>query len=455
MKIADKINSAFFIAVALLMGVSMLIFYSEAKNNLEEAIFAHLNTTAQSRANHIETFLREDKVRIRLIAESNLIENFTEEITRNGPNSEELMQKASLILRDYAKQEEEAYELLVLNPDGKVIASTDEGHIGADESTDAHFLGGKDETYIRDAHHSESGETEYCVSTPIRDDNTKELLGVLVGRFRMTDLNKITTDRTGLGETGEIYLINKYGYMITPSRFLEDVFLKVKVDTENARNCLRPKDKDEHEHGAEGAFVFPDYRGVPVLGTHRYIEEMGWGLLAEIDEQEALAPLAAMKLTFTVIFCAGIGALWVVGILVSRAVTAPIHNLHRGAEIIGRGNLDYKVGTDAKDEIGQLSRAFDQMTEDLKETTTSIDELNKEIAEREKAEKELQKKMEELERFNRLAVGRELRMVELKREICELLRKLGREEKYKTDLDEVEICDNRSNAGVDNRQEQR
>ncbi len=61
MKIADKINCAFSIAVVLLMGVSMLIFYSEAKNNLEEAIFAHLNTTAQSRANHTETFLREDK----------------------------------------------------------------------------------------------------------------------------------------------------------------------------------------------------------------------------------------------------------------------------------------------------------------------------------------------------------------------------------------------------------
>jgi len=41
-----------------------------------------------------------------------------------------------------------------------------------------------------------------------------------------------------------------------------------------------------------------------------------------------------------------------------------------------------------------------------------------------KKEKELQEKMEELKRFNRLAVGRELKMIELKKEIKELKEKL-------------------------------
>jgi hypothetical protein len=37
--------------------------------------------------------------------------------------------------------------------------------------------------------------------------------------------------------------------------------------------------------------IFQDYRGIEVLGTHAYISSMQWGLLAEIDESEALAPL--------------------------------------------------------------------------------------------------------------------------------------------------------------------
>ena len=80
---------------------------------------------------------------------------------------------------------------------------------------------------------------------------------------------------------------------------------------------------------------------------------------------------------------------WLIGILVSKLIARPIDKLHRGIEIIGDGNLDYKVGTDAKDEIGQLSRAFDQMTERLKGTTTSIDNLHKEIDERKKTEEAL------------------------------------------------------------------
>ena len=48
------------------------------------------------------------------------------------------------------------------------------------------------------------------------------------------------------------------------------------------------------------------------------------------------------------------------------------------------------------DEIGQLSRAFDKMTEDLGKTTISIDKLNKEIVERKRKEVDLKEKGEKL-----------------------------------------------------------
>ncbi len=375
MKIANKINLSFSIVVVILLSISLFTFYTIAKTNLENAIYAHLSTTAQSRAHHIKTFLEKDKTRLALLAESDLIEDTVKEIIRNKPNSKESEEDLSLILKDFAKAEKEAYELLILNPDGKIIASTtNEESIGADRSSNAYFLAGKEGTYIKDAYYSEMTRKEtYAISTPLRDDNTKELLGVLVGRFTMDELNEITNERTGLGETGEIYIVNKYGYMITSSRFTEDTFLKQKVDTVNFRISVATHSGTHAEHGLG---VFPDYRGVMVLGAYDYIQEMQWSLLAEIDEKEALAPLAKMKLVFIIIFCAVPVVVWTVGMFVSRAITAPIHKLHRGTEIIGEGDLDYKVGTDTKDEIGQLSRAFDKMTEDLKGTTTSIDSLN-------------------------------------------------------------------------------
>jgi len=56
-----------------------------------------------------------------------------------------------------------------------------------------------------------------------------------------------------------------------------------------------------------------------------------------------------------------------------------------------------------------------------------IIKIARNITDRVKKENDLRRKNEELERFNSLAVGREVKMVELKREINSLLEELGRE----------------------------
>jgi PAS domain S-box-containing protein len=55
------------------------------------------------------------------------------------------------------------------------------------------------------------------------------------------------------------------------------------------------------------------------------------------------------------------------------------------------------------------------------------------ITERKKIEFELEKKVEELQKFQSLTVDRELKMIELKKEVNELLKQLGRQSKYKID----------------------
>jgi signal transduction histidine kinase len=87
--------------------------------------------------------------------------------------------------------------------------------------------------------------------------------------------------------------------------------------------------------------------------------------------------VASSVRTFSLLTLVSTGAILAIigaeSILLLNAISKPIARLHSGVEIVGAGNLDYKVGTDRKDEIGQLSRAFDQMTQDLKET--QIDRL--------------------------------------------------------------------------------
>jgi PAS domain S-box-containing protein len=139
----------------------------------------------------------------------------------------------------------------------------------------------------------------------------------------------------------------------------------------------------------EMAKVCPDYRGRKVLGIHEFIPKMQWAVLAEINTKEAFAPLAELRRVIFLILFIAVNTAWLLGIYIARFISGPLHRLHKGTEIIGSGNLDYKVGTDTKDEVGQLSRAFDAMTENLKNTTTSIESLNKEAVERKRAEEVL------------------------------------------------------------------
>lgn len=75
------------------------------------------------------------------------------------------------------------------------------------------------------------------------------------------------------------------------------------------------------------------------------------------------------------------------------------------------------------------------LEERVAERTAELTQANKllkeEIAERRKVEKILEAKLEELEKFTRLAVGRELKMIELKQEINRFLTESGKDPKYK------------------------
>ncbi|MEW6379285.1 MAG: histidine kinase dimerization/phosphoacceptor domain -containing protein [bacterium] len=88
--------------------------------------------------------------------------------------------------------------------------------------------------------------------------------------------------------------------------------------------------------------------------------------------------------------------LTIVLIRLMRNIGTSLAALRTGTRIIATGNLNHRVNIAADNEIGELSRAFDLMTEQLRDTTVSRDALSKEVEERKRAEEALQKAKEEL-----------------------------------------------------------
>ena len=122
----------------------------------------------------------------------------------------------------------------------------------------------------------------------------------------------------------------------------------------------------------------------------------------------------------------------------SKKITKPLKTLANDLEIIGKGNLGHIIKIKTGDKAEDLADSFNQMSSDLKKSRTALEEskdvlevkvvartkelqeladkLEEKVGER---TKELQKRLDELERFHRLTVGRELKMIELKKELRE------------------------------------
>jgi PAS domain S-box-containing protein len=390
MKIANKISLSFLAVGLILTSIAASFFYLIAKDDLQKAIYNNLATACCFRSDHIKTYLQMLEISVGQLSKSVVLENYLLINGKENPKQGEAFEQAMKRLKRTKEANSAISEFMLLDKTGKVVASSNESSIGLDYSTDDLFLGAQKGIYIKDAYFSETKKMPLmAVSAPLLYSQTLEFLGVLVSRVSLTDLNNIASSETGMSKTGEIYIVDKLGYMITPSRFKEDAVLKQRVDTENVRQARLDKDVEHVLFQHKLAGVFPNYLGAQVLGAHEYIPQMEWTVLAEIEVKEAFASLAKLRLVFSLILFIVPIAAWLLGTILAKLIIGSLHKLHKGTEIIGSGNLDYKVGTDARDEVGQLSRAFDQMTRGLKETTTSIDSLNKEIAERKLVEEAL------------------------------------------------------------------
>ncbi len=106
---------------------------------------------------------------------------------------------------------------------------------------------------------------------------------------------------------------------------------------------------------------------------------------------------SAIELSLTAI------AFWVLGglgsVLLSRLIVKPINILAEGAQIVGDGNLDYKVQVTTEDELGALAMQFNAMTDSLQEAQKEKEEqlvINEQI----KQAQEIQEGMNPMQKLD-------------------------------------------------------
>ena len=292
MKVSTILTIVLFL-VALLGSIGgTSYYYTQCNNAMTSQVYEHLESIAQSKGNHIETFLEEQKIKIKIAQRDDDLISFLK-LAKQGKDYSHLEEEITGDLNEFLYRH--FVEIDLWDENGIVLDSTNKDLIGTDYSALDFYKIGKKEFYIDVYTDPISGGDKIGMASPFFDESTGEFLGIYAALLSTEDLDKITLDKTGIGETSETYLINKEGYAITPLLFVEDAVLEWKIDSVNSRNCLSgldkiiPDNRNGVEHvGHEAIKTYLDYSGTKVIGAHYPLTKIGWCLLAEINEEEIL-----------------------------------------------------------------------------------------------------------------------------------------------------------------------
>ncbi len=190
--------------------------------------------------------------------------------------------------------------------------------------------------------------------------------GVIALQISNEAINNIMQQKSGLGESGETYLVGEDFLLRSDSRFSkETTVLKQKVETDATKDAL---------DGNENSQIVKDYRGIKVLSSYDDMEvgNQHWAILAEIDEAEVLIPVNNLGRFILIIAGVSLLILVLIAILIARSFSMPLIRGVEFAKTIAAGNIQGSVNINRKDEIGQLIGALNDMAGRLRNVIINI-----------------------------------------------------------------------------------
>lgn len=350
-----------------------LVFYDAFKKALLKRTFHQLNSVNILKKTQIEDYLdRQNNITI-------LLHNpiFSQTLESFNPSNEQKInkdQRADLAEKIKQLMDEQHFtNLALLNENDSLVYISNEGNLPIQKIIDdknkprdvAFFLNkSKRSSAIIDLTNTLGKEKiMLLIGSPVLDENGKyKGLALLEKDNRF--INYILHERSGMGVSGETYVVGNDTCMRSYSLFYPDKFpAAIKVNTPAAIQALQ---------GKAGQSQLLDYRGIEVLSSYTQLNINGinWAIISEIDQEEAMQPIYEIR-NFIVLIGLLISFLIVViTIILSRNISNPILKLHKIVLNLSKGILPkQKLEPNSDDEIGQITIALNELVEALKTTS--------------------------------------------------------------------------------------
>jgi len=252
--------------------------------------------------------------------------------------------------------------------------------------------------------------TDYEIYDPVKGQVLSFLIapidvdGVTIGAvaLKVTNnaLNAIMLERSGMGETGEAYLVGpdnlmrSNSFLDTTNRSVSASFQfpqKGSVDTLASQFALA---------GMKGHQIITDYRGVSVLSAYLPIRigHSVFALMAEIDEFEAFKSIDYLQRLVLMIAATAAVLMLISTYFIANIITRPIRSLTRSSIDIADGNLDRDITIERNDELGVLSDNFSLMRLSIRSKIQEAEDSKNELRRtNESLEERVEERTSELE----------------------------------------------------------
>lgn len=218
------------------------------------------------------------------------------------------------------------------------------------------------------SHHAPDHQPLLFYYVPILDSSA--VVGIVLVQENFHKIQTILLETTGMGSTGESYIVGYDLALRSTSRFFPDSIPGlIKAETEAVTRSFL---------GSAGQGIIKDYRGVSVLSAYRSIEnqDLKWVIISEIDEAEAMQPIYRLRNYFIVITLFIVVTTIAITYFLSNAIVRPILQLKEIILTLSRGIFPaQKPIQTSTDEIGAMAQAIGQLEEGLKRTASFATEI--------------------------------------------------------------------------------
>ena len=269
---------------------------------------------------------------------------------------------------------------------GDFITSTnDVGNVG-DRGYFRAIIGEGAQSFISNPLVSRStGKNIFVVACPVFDLRG-ERKGVIAATVLLDTLTSIVSS-IRMGEKGFGYVVDGTGLLIAhPS---DEWRLKLNLLT-SAELGFQGLDEAGRMivAGRPGLVRYRRPDGSKMIAIFDLIPDTpGWFLGLALSEEELTGKVTSLVRQIILLMLGILAVLFLIVIVISGRIAAPVAVLKEGVRKVSSGDLDYRLDIRTGDEIEELAAAFNKMTVDLKE---HIRNLQSETAKRQAVESELQ-----------------------------------------------------------------